>query len=141
MHAQDLNGDGFVEKVWHIDPTRLIAGMSVIGWWQKRFEAILQYLLERGQKHPVKSGLTDKILIDNPIALLRIGKSSQNDMTLSDVLKPYLEKRILQIVLIATPEEWKIIQENDRGFSDLFQVIRMAEPDLPTSMKIVLATA
>ncbi len=138
LSALDLNGDKFIEAIWHIDPTRLIAGMSYIGWWQKRFEAILQYLLERGQRHPIKSPLTDKILIDNPIALLRIGKSSQNDMTLSDVLKPYLEKRQIQLVVLATAEEWKLVQEKDRRFSDLFQLIRLPEPDLETAAGMVL---
>lgn len=120
-------------RVWHVDPTRIIAGMSVVGMWQKRFEAILQHLL-----HRQKNQVTDKLLIDNVVAMLRIGKSSQNNMTLSDVLKPYLEKRQLQVVLIATPEEWKIIQEKDRRFTDLFQVIRIAEPERETAVKMIL---
>ncbi|MEM8907003.1 MAG: ATP-dependent Clp protease ATP-binding subunit, partial [Bacteroidota bacterium] len=125
-------------KIWHIDPTRIIAGMSVVGWWQKRFEAIIRYVQDRVRLVSNQPGQADKILIDNPVAMLRIGKSSQNSMTLSDVLKPYLEKRQLQLIVIATPEEWKIIQEKDRRFSDLFQVIRMQEPDYPTAVKMVL---
>lgn len=122
------------ELLWHIDPSRIISGMSVVGWWQKRTEAILKYVIQP-QEHSKKS---DKILIDNPIALLQIGKSAQSNMTLSDVLKPYLEKRLLQLVLIATSEEWKIIQEKAQGFSDLFQVIRLEEPDYQTTAQIVL---
>ena len=120
--------------VWHVNPNRIIAGMSIVGHWEKRFEAILEYAIKPG----AREDFADKIIIDNPVALLRIGKSASGSLTLSNVLKPYLEKRLLQLVLIATPEEWKIMLENDRGFSDLFQVIRMSEPDLPTSMKIVL---
>ncbi len=119
--------------VWHVDPTRIIAGMSVVGMWQKRLEAILQHLIKR-----LKSNNTDKILIDNVVAMLRIGKSSQNSMTLSDVLKPYLEKRQLQVIIVATAEEWKIIQEKDRRFADLFQVIRVQEPKPDTAVKMVL---
>ncbi|HMO38110.1 MAG TPA: AAA family ATPase [Saprospiraceae bacterium] len=122
------------ENIWHIDPTRIISGMSIQGMWQKRFEAMLDYIMlpdEPGEK-------PDKLLIDNSIALLRIGKSSQTNMTLSDVLKPYLEKRQLQIILIATPEEWKIVQEKDRGFADLFQVLRIYEPPADISARIVL---
>ena len=122
------------QRIWHVDPTRIIAGMSVVGRWQKRFEAIIQYLRhpEEERKDP------DILLIDNPVAMLRIGQSAQNNMTLSDVLKPYLEKRQLQVCLLASPEEWKIIQERDRRFSDLFQLIRMQEPALETAAKIVL---
>ncbi len=120
--------------VWHINPNRIIAGMSVVGHWEKRFEAILNYVV----KPQAREGFPDKIIIDNPVALQKIGKSASGSLTLSKVLKPYLEKRTLQLILIATPEEWKIVQESDRGFSDLFQVIRMPEPDLATSIKIIL---
>ena len=119
-------------KVWKIDPTRIISGMSIVGWWQRRFEAILNFVIEK------KEGEHDKLLIDNIIAMIRIGKSASNNMTLSDVLKPYLEKRLLQLILIATPEEWKILQEKERRFSDLFQVIRIQEPDLKTASDMVL---
>ncbi|MEM6724545.1 MAG: AAA family ATPase, partial [Bacteroidota bacterium] len=124
-----------LERVWHIDPTRIISGMSIVGMWQKRFESILRFVINRREKFDRR---TDKILIDNVIAMLRIGKSSQNDMTLADVLKPFLEKRQLQLVLIATPQEWKIIQEKDRRFADLFQVIRHQEPSVETAVKMVV---
>lgn len=127
-----------LQSVWHIDPTRIIAGMSVVGWWQKRFEAIIKFALKR-RKDIVKNYTADKLVFDNIVALQRIGKSAQNNMTLSDVLKPYLEKRRLQVILIATPEEWKIVQEKDRSFSDLFQVLRVPEVDYERAVKIVLA--
>ena len=119
---------------WHLNPNRIIAGMSIVGHWEKRFEAILEYV----QKPNGRTEFPDKILIDNPVALLRIGKAAGSDLTLANVLKSYLEKRKVQLVLIATPEEWKIIQETDRGFSDLFQVIRLDEPNVPTALQIVL---
>lgn len=121
-----------MQRFWQVDPTRIIAGMSIIGMWQKRFEAILQHLETR------QKSKGDKLLIDNVVAMLRIGKSAQNSMTLSDVLKPYLEKRQLQVVLIATPEEWTLVQEKDRRFTDLFQVMRLQEPDRSTAVRMVL---
>ena len=122
------------QKIWHLDPTRVIAGMSIVGMWQKRFEAIIDYI-----KKPVaEANFTDILMVDNPVALLRIGKSAQNNMTLGDVLKPYLEKRELQAVIIASPEEWKVVQEKDRRFADLFQVIRLSEPKLDLAARIIL---
>jgi ATP-dependent Clp protease ATP-binding subunit ClpC len=120
--------------LWHIDPNRLIAGMSIVGYWEKRFEAILKFV----RNPPGRNDFPDKILIDNPVALLHIGKSSQNDLSLHKVLKPYLEKRLVQVVLMATPEEWKIIQESDRSFSDLFEVIRVDEPSVKEAVQIIL---
>lgn len=125
---------GRKQQLWQVDPNRIIAGMSIVGMWQKRFEAILEYV-----QHPVQEkDAFDSIIFDNPIALLRIGKSSQNSMTLSDVLKPYLETRQLQTIIIATPEEWKIVQEKDRRFADLFQVTRLQSPDFQTTAQMVL---
>lgn len=120
--------------LWHLNPNRIIAGMSIVGYWERRFEAILKYV----QKPRGRSDFPDKILVDNPVALLRIGKAAQSDLSLAKVLKPYLEKRLVQVILLATPDEWKVIQETDRSFSDLFQVVRMQEPDLKTAIKITL---
>ncbi|MEM9886855.1 MAG: AAA family ATPase [Bacteroidota bacterium] len=123
------------DQIWLINPNRVIAGMSIVGMWQKRFESILEYA-----KQPVEDNknLSDTVVFDNPVALLRIGKTSQNSMTLSSLLKSYLENRSLQVVLIATPEEWKVVQEKDRRFADLFQVMRLQAPDFATAAKMVL---
>ena len=134
----------YKEILWFIDPTRIIAGMSIVGMWQKRFESILRFVQKRRKdlrqhnKKRFNINHTDKIVIDNAVALLRIGKSSQNDMTLSDVLKPYLEKRLIQTIIIATPEEWKVVQEKDRRFADLFQLVRLEEPEMEVAVKMVL---
>ncbi|MBI5917039.1 MAG: ATP-dependent Clp protease ATP-binding subunit [Bacteroidetes bacterium] len=120
--------------VWHVNPNRIIAGMSIVGHWEKRFEAILKYVQQPYQREQYP----DKLLVDNPVALLRIGKAAHSDLCLATVLKPYLEKRKVQLVLLASPEEWKVVQETDRAFSDLFQVLRVPEPDVPTAIKIVL---
>jgi len=135
--AQQHKNIAHLQSVWHLDPTRIIAGMSVVGWWQKRFEAIIKFAQTRRQDM-VKKPTADKLVFDNIVALQRIGKSAQNNMTLSDVLKPYLEKRKLQVILIATPEEWKIVQEKDRSFADLFQVLRIPEVPYETAVNIVL---
>lgn len=122
-----------MQHIWQIDPNRIISGMSIVGMWQKRFEAIIQHL-----RYPDGREQADKMLVKNPVSLLRIGKSASNNMSLSDVLKTYLDKRQLQLILLASPEEWKVIQDKDRRFSDLFQVIRMEEPSPETTAKIVL---
>jgi ATP-dependent Clp protease ATP-binding subunit ClpC len=119
-------------KVWQIDPTRVISGMSIVGWWEKRLESIIKFVITK------QKGEHDKLLFSNIVALIRIGKSGSNNLAMSDVLRPYLEKRQLQVILTATPAEWKILQEKDRRFSDLFQVIRIEEPDLKTAAKMVL---
>ncbi len=121
-------------KIWQLDPTRVISGMSIVGWWQKRLESIIKYIIK---PNPAQKN-SDKLLIDNIIALKRIGRSAQNNMTMADLLKPYIEARKVQTILIASPEEWKILQEEDRRFADLFKVIRIDEPSIEQTIKIIL---
>ena len=121
-------------EMWHLDPNRVITGMSIVGMWQKRMEAILSFV-----KNPYDENKgADIVLVDNVVSMLRVGQSGSNSMSVNDVLKPYLEKRIVQFIVIATPEEWKVIQEKDIRFSDLFQIIRLEQPDLETAVKMAL---
>ncbi len=123
-----------LDDIWHIDPSRVIAGMSVVGAWQRRMEAIIGYAMK---PHHAYKQRRDKLYFSNLIALFRIGKSAQNNMTLSDVLKPYLQNRQLQLILEATPEEWDIASELDRSFTDLFKVLRIQEPREADALRII----
>lgn len=122
-----------LDNIWFIDPSRVIAGMSIVGMWQRRFESIIQFAMHPLPDFPRK----DKLYFTNIVALFRIGKSAQNSMTLSDVLKPYMQNRQLQVILEATPEEWDVVSELDRGFTDLFKVIRIPEPNEETTLRII----
>jgi ATP-dependent Clp protease ATP-binding subunit ClpC len=119
--------------IWHIDPNRVISGMSIVGMWQRRFESILDYIIKR---RPASS--RPRLFVDNLVAFFRVGKSAQNSMTLSDVLKPYLEQRALTFIAEVTPEEWNVVLETDRRFADLCQVIRLNEPSLVETARIAL---
>ena len=122
-----------LDNIWNVDPSRLIAGMSIVGMWQRRFESIIRFAMNPITEFPRR----DKLYFNNIIALFRIGKSAQNSMTLSDVLKPYLQKREIQVLLEATPEEWDVASELDRGFTDLFKVVRLYEPTETKSLRII----
>ncbi|MEN8216341.1 MAG: AAA family ATPase [Pseudomonadota bacterium] len=120
--------------IWHVDPNRVIAGMSIVGQWQRRFESILEYIIQPDKK----KSPSPRLFVDNLVALFRIGKSAQNSLTLSDVLKPYLEQRALSFVAEASPEEWNIVMETDRRFADLCQVFRLDEPSVIDTTRIAL---
>lgn len=115
---------GRVQKMWHMDPLRVISGMSIVGQWQRRTEAIVSYLTER-LKEAYSIEKPDHLVCDNMVALFRIGKSSQNSLTLADALRPHLERRAFTLIAEATPEEWQKVQEYDRRFAELFRVIRL----------------
>jgi len=123
-----------VRTIYSFDPNRVISGMSVVGMWQKRMDAIIQTIISNGQKR--KSRHCDILYTDNPVALFHIGRSSQNNMTLSNLLKPYIEKRQLPFIIEATSEEWRVVAENDRRFADLFQVIRVEDAGFNKSVDV-----
>ena len=131
--GKDLNR---LPKVWYLDPLRVISGMSVVGMWQRRMQVIIDHLHHRlWQSYRIRR--TDQLYVDNAVALFRIGKSAQNNLTLADVLKPCLEQRSLGMILEATPEEWQKVQGLDRKFADLFQVLRIEEPDQSTAVRML----
>ena len=131
-----------LQKIYHINPNRVIAGMSIIGWWTRRFTEIVEYARDRISKLPNGNRLsgysTDHLLFDNPVALLRIGQTSKSKLSLQNVLLSYLEKREVGTIIIATPEEWQIMQEKSRRFADLFQVIRISEMSYPTAATAII---
>ncbi len=122
-------------KLWLLDPGRVIAGMSIVGQWQQRMEAMIEFV-----RHPQSDDpdTADVMVFDNPIALIKIGRSAQNTLSISDLLKPYIEKKQLRVVLLATPEEWMMLQEKDRRFADLFKVIPVHPPDPDIALRIAL---
>lgn len=134
LRSREKDTHHLSDHVWYLDPTRLIAGMSIVGAWQRRLESIIQYLIKPLEDHPDRQ---DILYVDNVVALFRVGKSAQNDMTMSDVLKPYLQQRKLQLVVESTVEAWDLVAEADRGFTDLFQVIRVEEPDEVDTLRIL----
>ena len=110
--------------IWRLDPVRIIAGKSIIGEWQQAFSGIIHYVQERCNRYRSVVG-PDWLFFDNPVALLRVGRSAGSSLTLASMLKVHLDKGNLDVVLEATPEEWQRMQEIDRSFTDLFEVVRV----------------
>ncbi len=113
---------------WHVSPARLISGMSYVGQWESRLQAILNYMIE-----------TDHILfIDEMLSLFQAGQSAQSDVSVANVIKSYLDRSQLRLIGELTPEAYRIMRERDRGFADLFQVVQIAEPQPETVTKIMI---
>jgi ATP-dependent Clp protease ATP-binding subunit ClpC len=136
IDAQPGRDRARLQKVWLLDPMRVISGMSVIGQWQRRMAVVLQHLRSR-LRESFAIDRPDHLYCDNLVALLSIGKSSQNTLTLADVLRPHLEKRAFTMIGEATPEAWQKVQQRDRRFADLFRVIRVEAPPRATAVRIV----
>src|SRR5690349_14163628 len=121
----DLTGD-----VWLVSPQRLISGMSFLGQWEGRFLAILK---ERERKNHT-------LYFDDLIGLFYAGRTSSSQLSVAQVLKPYLERRDVRVLAEATPEAFRVLQELDRGFTDLFQILRLDEPNEEKNLRTLLGT-
>ncbi|MDP2310276.1 MAG: AAA family ATPase [Pseudomonadota bacterium] len=121
-------------QLHHLDPNRVIAGMSQVGAWERRMTAILEHLVQRGAGHE-GGGL----YVDNPVALSLVGRSAGSALNLCSLLRPWLAARRLPFLLEATPEEWNRLEEADRAFTELFSVIRVDAPARPVAIRMTLA--
>jgi ATP-dependent Clp protease ATP-binding subunit ClpC len=125
-----------LQKVWQLDPMRVISGMSIIGQWQRRMAVVMDHVQSRlRQAHAIDK--PDHLYCDNLVALLAMGKSSQSSLTLADVLRPPLERRAFTLIGEATPEAWQKVQQRDRRFADLFRVIRVDAPARADAIRVV----
>ncbi len=114
-------------KVWLLSPQRLISGMMYVGQWESRVTAIVEHAIER-----------DHILyFDDVLGLYSAGKTRDADLTVADVLKPYVERRQFRMLAEMTPEAFRILQEKDRGLADHFHILRIA-PTTQTQTREIL---
>jgi len=121
----DLSGD-----VWLISPQRLISGMSYLGQWEGRLLAILK---ESQRKHHT-------LYFDDVIGLFYAGRTISSQLSAAHVLKPYLERRDVRVLAESTPEAFRVLQELDRSFADLFQVVQIDEPNEAKNLHTLLGS-
>ncbi len=114
---------------WLISPQRLISGMSFVGQWENRLTAILKEA--KKQSH--------LLYFDDLVGLFFAGISANADLNVAQVLKPYIERRDVRVVAEITPETWRVVQEKDRSFAELFQVLRIEETTEDKTLKILLS--
>lgn len=119
---------GEKQNIWLLSPQRMISGMSYVGQWENRVLAILDAAKDR--KHT--------LYFDDLIGLFHAGQTSQSQLSIAHVLKPYMERRDVRVLAEITPEGLRVLQEVDRGFADLFQIVRVREPAEEETVRILI---
>lgn len=115
-------------NVWLLSPQRLISGMSYVGQWENRLLAILK-----------EATVRDHVLyFDDLLGLYQAGISANADLSVAQVLKPYVERQEFRLLAEITPEAFRVLQERDRGFADMFQVLLVKEPREDDTWQILL---
>ena len=115
-------------NVWLLSPQRLISGMSFVGQWENRLLAILQEA--RKQDHV--------LYFDDFLGMYLAGKCCSSDLSAAEVLKPYVERREVRLLVEMTPGQLQVFRERDRGFADLFHLVQIDEPDETETMRMLI---
>ncbi|HXG67301.1 MAG TPA: AAA family ATPase [Blastocatellia bacterium] len=116
------------KNVWLISPQRLISGMSYVGQWENRLLAILKEATKQGHI----------LYFDDLLGLFHAGISRDSDLSVAHVLKPYVEKRQFRMLAEITPEAFRVFQERDRAFADLFQILPVKQTGEDETLRIVI---
>ncbi|HEU0253383.1 MAG TPA: hypothetical protein VFR12_10160, partial [Pyrinomonadaceae bacterium] len=119
----DLTGE-----VWLISPQRLISGMSFVGQWEGRLLAILKEAKKK--RHT--------LYFDDVVGLFYSGRTSNSQLNVAQVLKPYIERRDVRVLAEVTPEALRVLQELDRSYVDLFEILRIDEPNEDQTVRTLL---
>ena len=115
-------------NVWLLAPQRLISGMSYVGQWENRLLAILA--ATRKHEHI--------LYFDDLLGLYHAGLTSDANLSVAHVLKPYVERREFRLVAEITPEAYRVLREQDRGFAELFHLLPVKEPGFEQNVRILI---
>jgi MoxR-like ATPase len=116
-----------VHPAWLIPPAALIAGMTVIGAWEQRLDAIL--------RHMEAQSLI--LVIDDLPGWQRTGISSANHLDAARVLRTWIERGRLRVLIEADDEVLAAARERDRALCELLEPVRL-EPLPPIGARRVL---
>ncbi|HEX4949307.1 MAG TPA: AAA family ATPase, partial [Blastocatellia bacterium] len=117
------------KNLWLLSPQRLISGMSYVGQWENRVLAILK---EARQRRHI-------LYFDDLLGLYQAGISASSDLSVAQVIKPFVERQEFQLLVEITPEAFRVLQERDRSFADMFQILRINEPTEDDTFRILLS--
>lgn len=116
-------------KILKINSTSLLGKVTVDGK-----EEMVVSLLVRELKNMSKT-----ILFIDEVHTL-IGGSGSGPMDLANILKPALDRGDIKVVGATTTQEYNLYVIRDRAFLRRFDKIEIVEPDIDTTVKILMGT-
>lgn len=118
----------FGKNIVQIDVMSLMAGTKFQGVLEERLKAIIDWVVE--QKNVI-------LFIDEVHTLIGAGRGPGSGLDISNLLKPALSKAKLQCIAATTQEEYSRYIEKDEAFDRRFSKVRIDEPTLSETRKIL----
>ena len=116
-------------KLIKINITSLLGTSISEGQTENRVELLVQEL----------KTLSKTIIFIDEIHLL-INKSAGSSLDIANMLKPGLDRGTIKMIGATTTEEYETYILRDRAFLRRFQKVDVPEPDVPTTVKILMGT-
>ncbi len=113
--------------VWQSSGDRVIAGMSIIGQWEQRTEAICRELAER----------KDILFAEDLLGLVRAGRTYSGESNVARFIEPYLEQDQFAVITEATEETYAIARSMAPGFVDKFRRVQVDELSYRDTLAVV----
>ena len=110
---------------------RLISGATGFGMWQDRCQ------------HLCKEAATEPTLLHlgGLVELCQVGRHEGGALGVAGFLRPYLERRELQVVLECTPEEYIAVERLEPHLIRVLERLDVEEPGPPAVLRILEAAA
>lgn len=117
-------------ELWSLDMASLIAGTKYRGDLEERFKQVTTELAAR--KNAV-------LFVDEAHMLQGGGNGNNNNMDISNMLKPGLSRRQFKVIAATTWEDYRKSFEKDRALMRRFNRITVTEPTRELTINIVNA--
>lgn len=118
---------GSKDGTYLVSPQRLVAGMMYVGQWEDRWHAMLKAC--RKKSHV--------LYLDDMLGMYVAGQSAASSLSAAHVLKAYVQRGEVPLIVEMTPEQLRVFRERDRGFADLFDTVRVDPPDDQTLVRML----
>lgn len=102
-------------EVWQVDGNRIIAGMRMVGAWERRVRDMVGELSAR----------QDVLFVDDLPALAFTGRSAHGDANVADFLEPHLARGDLRVLGECTRERLNAVEEEAPGFFSRFSIVQV----------------
>ena len=130
IHSKQVPKNLLDCEVWSLDIAALIAGTKYRGDLEERFKQVTNELGQR--KNAV-------LFVDEAHMLNSGGNSNNNNMDISNMLKPGLSRRQFKVIAATTWEDYRKSFEKDRAFMRRFNRMSVTEPSTALTVDIVKA--
>ena len=108
------------KRIIKMNTSAILQGCMYVGMFEQRVEAVIQELIK--QPNVI-------LFIDEIHNVIGAGSSSNKDMDLANILKPYLDRGQIKMIGATTTEEYEEYIMSDSAFKRRFERVNILEPE------------